>query len=183
MSAARTRPDRAELWLSLGVFVAAVIFQLPILDRWMALLDEGYVLAIAEDINRGRVLYRDVTIDAPFPLAFYLLAGWLQLLGSSVLASRWLAAIGFGVFATAMFRVSRLVLPRGWALGLFALLLCYRVWAFPHWQVYSYTTTSLLGILAAVHCLLRFFDARRPAWLVAAGLFFGFSVYCKQGLE
>jgi hypothetical protein len=63
-------------------------------------------------------------------------------------------------------------------------LLVYRIWAFPHWQVYSYSTTSLLLILAAILCQLRWSDApgpeRRAGWLVGAGVLFGLSVYCKQ---
>jgi hypothetical protein len=37
----------------------------PIHTRWFSLLDEGYVLAIADEMNHGRVLYRDIWIDNP----------------------------------------------------------------------------------------------------------------------
>ena len=48
----------------LAVVLVAVAFQWPIHDRWLALLDEGYVLSIADDINRGRVLYRVEDVEA-----------------------------------------------------------------------------------------------------------------------
>ena len=86
----------------------------------------------------------------------------------------------FAAFAAIVFVLMRRMVSPAWSwLAVFGLLL-YRVWAFPHWQVYSYSTTSLLLIAAAMLCQLRWHDERRSAWLVAAGLLFGLSVYCKQ---
>jgi hypothetical protein len=141
--------------ITLGVALAAIAVQLPIFDRWFALLDEGYILQIADDVNRGNVLYRDVNVDAPFPGAFYLLAWWFRLFGSSVLSSRVLAVAGFALFATASFRIARALLPRAWAFGLLAVLLCYRVWAFPHWHIYSYSLVSAALLSAAVAVVMR----------------------------
>ena len=70
----RHPPDRTDTALMIAVAVVAILFQLTIFNRWLALLDEGYILEIADEINRGKVLYRDVYVDAPFPGAFYLLA-------------------------------------------------------------------------------------------------------------
>ena len=148
----RPRADSARdpLWLTCAVALAAIAIQLPIFDRWFALLDEGYILQIADDVNRGNVLYRDVNVDAPFPGAFYLLAWWFRIAGTSVLSSRVLAVAGFAVFATATFRIARALLSRPWALGVLAMVLCYRVWAFPHWQIYSYSmVAATLAVLAA----------------------------------
>ena len=54
----KREPDetRDPLWLTLAVAIAAIGVQLPIFDRWFALLDEGYILEIADDVNRGNVL-------------------------------------------------------------------------------------------------------------------------------
>ena len=120
--------------LALGAALAAVAIQLPIFDRWFGLLDEGYMLSLADDIRRGQMLYRDVYVDAPFPAAFYLLAGWFGLLGTSVWAERVLAMLLFAVFVFASVRLATLAMPR-FAAAIFAvLLLCYRIWAFPHWH-------------------------------------------------
>ena len=62
--------DGREALSTLGVALAAVAIQLPIYDRHLALLDEGYLLALAEEIARGKLLYRDVYVDNPFPCAF-----------------------------------------------------------------------------------------------------------------
>lgn len=171
---------RDPLWLTLAVALAAVLVQLPIFDRWFALLDEGYILEIADDINRGNVLYRDVNVDAPFPGAFYLLAWWFRLVGSSVLSSRVLSVAGFALFATASFRIARALLPRAWAVGLLAVILCYRIWAFPHWHIYSYSLVSAALLSAAVALVMAFVGRGGAARVLAAGVLAGAAVMSKQ---
>lgn len=187
----RTESSRDPLWLTIAVALAAVAVQLPIFDRWFALLDEGYILEIADDINRGKVLYRDVNVDAPFPGAFYLLAWWFRLAGTSVLSSRVLAVAGFAAFAVAAFRVSRALLPRAWSLGVLAVLLCYRIWAFPHWHIYSYSLVSATLLAVAVALAFAWLEAGERAapgarprrdllLLLAAGLAAGAAIMSKQ---
>src|SRR2546425_10837319 len=86
--------DRREALSTLAVALAAVAIQLPIYDRHLALLDEGYLLALAEEIARGKLLYRDVYVDNPFPGAFYLVAAWLGAAGAAIWAPRLLAGGG-----------------------------------------------------------------------------------------
>jgi len=168
-----------DLWLTIAVALATVVFQWPIHDRWLALLDEGYILSIADDINRGRVLYRDVTVDAPFPGAFYFLAWWFRLTGSSVESSRVLAVVGFAVYNAALFRIARELLPRLWALAFVVLLLCYRVWAFPHWHIYSYSLMAAMLVTVAA-ALIYAPERRSNTRLVLAGLLLGAGILCKQ---
>src|SRR5207247_1226927 len=75
---------RREALLTAGVGLAAVAIQLPIFDRWLALLDEGYLLELADEVNRGKLLYRDVYVDAPLPGAFYAMAAWFRVAGTSI---------------------------------------------------------------------------------------------------
>lgn len=175
-----TPPDATDRRIALGVFAAAILWQLPFFDRWLALLDEGYILAIATDINRGQVLYRDVYIDGPMPLAFETLAAWFRITGASVLSSRWLAVLGFAVYASAMYRVSREVLTRAAALAFVLFLFCYRVWAFPHWQVYSYSLLAATLLLVAAALLLRAVETNSARWRIAAGMVLGLGVLAKQ---
>jgi hypothetical protein len=165
------------------LIVAAVTFafQLPIFDRWFSHMDEGHVLLFADLIAKGGDLYRDATLY-PLPGAFYLLAQFFKVFGASIEVSRWIVMLEFTAFVCLCYGLVRGLVSRRGAVAVVGLLLAYRLWAFPHWQVYSYTTTALLSILAAVLCQLRFFEdpLRRPRWLVAAGLLFGFGVYCKQ---
>lgn len=177
---AHVESSRDPLWLLAAVALVAVAVQLPIYDRWFALLDEGYILEIADDVNRGNVLYRDINVDAPFPGAFYLLAWWFRIAGSSVLSSRVLAVAGFTVFATASFAIARAYLSRAWAFGVLAVLLCYRIWAFPHWHIYSYSLVSATLLSVAVALVVRFVASGGLWRALIAGLFAGAAVMCKQ---
>ena len=146
---------RSPSWrLPLVAGTAALVLQTFIFDRWFGLLDEGYILAIADDINRGKVLYRDIYIDAPFPGAFYLLAGWFRLIGPSIWASRLLVVAAFTILVICVTRIASVLLPRAGALAVVVVLLCYRVWAFPHWQVYNYSPMAAAALTAAVTVVL-----------------------------
>src|ERR1043165_10056227 len=127
----RLMRGRDERLLMVGTGVLALAIQAPIFDRWLSFLDEGYLLAIADAINRGKLLYRDVYVDAPFPGAFYLLAAWFRLVGTSVWASRLLVVIAFALLAVLTVRIGRELVSRRAARALAVLGLCYRIWAFP----------------------------------------------------
>jgi hypothetical protein len=169
-----------EAALTASVGVAALAVQLPIFDRWIGMLDEGYILAIAEDVLRGKVLYRDVYVDNPLPGAFYVVAAWFRLVGSSVWASRVLAVCLFTVFAMLVFRLGRAVLSGRWAVLLALMLLCYRLWAFPHWHMTSYSSVSATLLAGALVAAFQCVGARRPAWLMATGVLVGAAIVCKQ---
>ena len=161
------------------VFLATLIWQWPIFDRWLALLDEGYVLGIADQINQGRVLYRDVTIDAPLPGSFHLLAWWFQWVGTSVLASRILTMVGFAAVVAALFRIARSLTSTGWALALVGLLWSYRIWAFPHWQFYGYALMAATLATISFALVVRS-GATKTGGLLLAGFFAGAAIICKQ---
>src|SRR5262249_26542861 len=128
----------------------------------------------------GRVPYRDVTIDAPFPGAFYLLAGWFRMAGTSVRSSRVLAVLVFALLVVAVFRVARELLPRAWSLGVVGVLLAYRMWAFPHWHIFNYSPLAATLLLLATACVLAFLRTGRTPLVVAAGLLAGAAVLSKQ---
>lgn len=162
------------------VALAALAVQLPIFDRWLVVLDEGYVLQLADQINHGRVLYRDVYVDAPFPGAFYLLAAWFRIAGTSIWASRVLMVVSFVVFAACVVRIGEALLPRAGVLALAVLVLCYRIWAFPHWQIVSYSTIAATFLTAAVAVVFRHLRTRSAASLLGAGALAGAGILCKQ---
>lgn len=174
------RFDRRDLGLTALVAIVALLFQWPMLFHWLGLLDEGYILAIADDINRGRALYRDVNVDAPFPAAFHLLAGWFDLAGTSIASSRVLAAGCFAVYVASMYRISRAVVGRGASLVVVLALLSYRVWAFPHWQVYSYSSVAATLSTLAVAVLVGWVGRRGIGRLLLAGAAIGVAILAKQ---
>lgn len=163
--------------LAVALLVAAC--QLPIFDRWFSFMDEGHILLFADIIAHGGELYRDATVY-PLPGAFYLLAGLFHVFGASNLVARWVMLAEYAVFVALVFVLLRKLVTPAWAFaGVFVMLL-YRIWAFPHWHMYSYSTTALLLLLGALLLLLRFTETDDRRWLPAAGLVFGLGVLCKQ---
>jgi hypothetical protein len=162
-----------------AVVALAFVYQLPIFDRWFSFMDEGHMLLYADLIARGGELYRDATVY-PLPGAFYLLAWIFRLVEPSNLVARWIVVVEFAVFVGLVFLLMRRMVPPGWALaGVFVTLL-YRIWAFPHWHMYSYSTTALLVQLVALLTVVRFTETGDRKTLALAGLLFGIGVWCKQ---
>ncbi len=154
-------------------------FQLPIFDRWFSFMDEGHILAYADLIAQGGELYRDATVY-PLPGAFYLLSWAFRLFEPSNLVARWILVVEFSVLVGLVFLLLRRIVPPGWALAGALLMLPYRIWAFPHWHMYSYSSTALLLLFSALLGVVRFTESGDRRWLLFAGLLFGLGVACKQ---
>lgn len=188
MTPPRVSPERSsrplarfarDLALAAGVFAVVLAGQLPYLDRWFNFMDEGHMLQFADLIADGGELYRDATVY-PLPGAFYFLAGMFRLFEPSILLSRWIVVVQFALFAVVVCFLVRRAASLPVALGSVVVLLGYRIWSWPHWHIYSYSTTSLLVLAAALWILVRWLDTHDRRWLAAAGLAFGLGVFCKQ---
>ena len=162
-----------------GLFAATLLLQLPFFDRWYSGMDEGHLLLFAEIAARGGTLYRDATFY-PLPGAFYLLAGLFRIFEPSVLVARWAVVVEFALFVPVVYGLMRRITPPAFAAATVPLLWAYRLWAFPHWQMYSYSTTSLLLFAVSLRLLVAHLESERRAPLVASGLVFGLGVFCKQ---
>lgn len=164
-------------WLLAALLAFAI--QLPFFDRWFSFMDEGHILQFADLISRGGELYRDGTVY-PLPGAFWLLAAAFRVVEPSILVARWIVVVEYTLFVLLVLLWLRRLLSPPWLLLAFVLLLLYRFWSFPHWQMYSYSTTAMLVLLTALLSLVRFLETRRKAWLALAGFWFGLGVLCKQ---
>lgn len=177
------RPFRKRLVrVGLAAFAiagATVLVQLPIFDRWFSIMDEGHMLLFADQVNQGRLLYRDMTIY-PLPGAFYGLALVFALFEPSILVSRWLVVLEFAAFVALLWLWMRRMVAPAWAIAAVGALWVYRVWSFPHWQMYNYSTTALLLLVASAVALLHHLERGRLGSLWLAGLLFGLGVFCKQ---
>jgi hypothetical protein len=162
-----------------GAFLVALAFQLPLFDRWFSFMDEGHLLLYADLIAKGGDLYRDATVY-PLPGSFWLLAAAFEIFGASNLVARWIVMVEFALFVALVFALFRRLSGPRLAWVAVASMLVYRVWAFPHWHMYNYSSTALLLQLAVLGLLLRYFDSGRLATLASAGLLFGIGVLCKQ---
>src|SRR5215469_13986574 len=177
------QPSRFSAWgrgaSALAVALLAFFFQLPFFRLWFSAMDEGHMLQFSQIVAEGGQLYRDATLY-PLPGAFWLLALALRIAEPSILVARWVVVIEFALFCGLVWLLVRPLLTRAGAIALVALLLLYRVWAFPHWHFYSYSTTGLLVQVAMLLVLLRFFRSGNLHQLALAGFLFGLGVLCKQ---
>jgi len=173
-------PPRSPGWPAvLGVAAVALAAQLPFYDRWVSFMDEGHILAFADILAKGGELYRDATLY-PLPGAFYLLAEIFRTFGTSILVARGVVVVEFALLVAALFLLlRRLVSPRLALVGV-ALLFVYRMWSFPHWQMYSYSSTALCLLAIALVLCTRFLAGGGAAWLVATGVAAGLGLLCKQ---
>ncbi len=175
-----TKRSRFQSWRDPAlVALPSLAFQLPFFDRWYSAMDEGHMLQYADIVAAGDPLYREAA-SYPLPGAFYLLALAFRLGEPSILLARWLVAIEFALFAALALVLLRGLVRPAFAVGGVALLWLYRVWAFPHWQIYNYSTTALVVLLLALLLLVRFFETSRRGWLAAAGFVLGLGIFCKQ---
>lgn len=161
------------------VALTTLAFQLLFFDRWINFMDEGHILAYADIIARGGQLYRDATVY-PLPGSFYFLALLFQIFEPSILLARWVVVIQYTLFVTLVFVLLRRAVPLSYALATVVAMLGYRIWSFPHWHMYSYSTSALLIFLVCATVLVRYFETGDRRLLAAAGLAYGFGVLCKQ---
>jgi hypothetical protein len=174
-----TRTRRTTIWHTIAVAIVAVLWQLPYFDRWMSPMDEGHIVAFADMLAKGGELYRDASL-LPLPGAFYLLELAFELLGPSIRLARWIVVLEFALLSVVAFSLLRRLVPLGWAWVGVASLLLYRIWVFPHWHMYSYSTTSLVALACALLALVSFLETGRARALVLAGLGTGLGALCKQ---
>jgi len=169
------------------------VFFLPLLlglafalSRWLARLDlpgadEGALLTNAVKLLHGGVYYRDV--DAyPFPLASYLLAGWMGVFGEHVAVSRGLATLFYLATVAALYASAlRLVgLARAALFGLF--LLCVKYLAWPSFTAYTYWDVAFAFACVSVALLLGHRFRGASLRLAAAGVAAGLAVLAKQNV-
>jgi hypothetical protein len=142
-------------------------------------MDEGHMVQFADMVLNGGEFYRDATFY-PLPGAFYFLVLVFKLFDPSIVISRWVVMIQFSLFVMLIFLYLRRVSSLPYALVGVGCMLLYRVWAFPHWHIYSYSTTSLLVLFTSLLILLHYFDSGDRRTLGLAGFVYGLGVLCKQ---
>jgi hypothetical protein len=74
----------------------------------------------------------------------------------------------------------RRLLSTRWAWQSVGVLVVYKFWAFPHWLMYSYSTTALTVLALGLVAVVRFLDGGSRWALAVAGLACGLGVLCKQ---
>jgi hypothetical protein len=179
LSRSGRRASAFERLSPLLVAFAAALLQLPFFDRTLSVMDEGHILMFADIVANGGELYRDATL-LPLPGSFYFLALAFKVFGPSIVVARWIALVEFALLCSFAFAVLRRAASPAFAWGGVLLLFVYRVWAFPHWHIYSYSTMSLCLLAGGLVCLIRFLEDEDLRWLGGAGFVTGLAVLCKQ---
>src|SRR5438093_1266360 len=135
-------------FIALAIVASVLVLQLPFRLCAVSLLDEGAILQIAADVRQGHRLYTEA-VHYAFPGVFYLTAAAFAVAGTSIETARMLAILLFALASGVVYLIARWSCGRRGALAVVTLFLVYRVWAYPHWQVLSYSTLALTLSLAA----------------------------------
>jgi hypothetical protein len=173
--------DRRDALAAFALAGVALAFQLPIFARWMSLLDEGGIAEIGAQVAAGGVPYRDA-VHVAFPGVFYLAGVLYRVFGPSLLVGRCVMVVAFTTLVVLVYLLARTVAARPVAVGAALATVAYRFWAFPHWQMLSYTTLAILLLTGAVAVLAR--DVGRGegglSAVAVAGLLAGVAAVFKQ---
>jgi hypothetical protein len=155
-----------------GLFFAALLFQLIVIQRRLGVYDESLELYCAAHVLKGQVPYRDFwTMYGP--AQFYVLAAFFKLLGISVWVGRLYDALVRAGLACVCFALTNRLAGRGYAASAFAVVLVWiscidnPVYTFP---VFPALLCSLLSVLFLYRYLNDSLSAR-PLFL--AGLLAG----------
>jgi hypothetical protein len=169
-----------------AVFLPALLVAALVLSAGFARLglpgaDEGALLTNAVKLLRGAVYYRDV--DAyPFPLATYLLAGWMGAFGEHLGAARGLAALVYAVTVASLYACALPLLGARRA-ALFGLsLLAFKYLAWPSFTAYTYWDVAFACACLCAALLVAGDPRGSAARLAAAGAAAGLAVLAKQNL-
>jgi hypothetical protein len=166
--------------VAFAIAVVVFVVQLPFRALGLSLLDEGAILQIAANLAGGGTPYVD-GVHYAFPAVFYLTAAAFRLGGTSVESARLLTCGVFAIAAAAAYLIVRWFLDRSRAaLTVTAMFLVYRVWAYPHWQLVSYSTLAMTMLLLATWVLGASLDPTRVAGVAFAGVFAGLAMLSKQ---
>jgi len=176
---AGTASRSRDVVLAAAVALATLLVQLPFRLYGTNLTDEGAILTIAAELLRGRHLYSDVQHPA-FPFVHWLTAAVFWLFGPSFETARTLTAVLFALTTAIAFLIARWFLSRRGALAFVVLFLCYRVWAYPHWQMVSYSSLAVTFVLAAAWIVGDALGRPARAAYVAAGVVAGLGFITKQ---
>src|SRR5262249_59806013 len=93
-----------------------------------------------------------------------------------------LAVLIFAAAAGVVYLIARWSWWRRGALAIVALFIVYRVWAYPHWQVLSYSTLAVTLALAATWLVGEAFAREGVVLLVLGGALSAASILAKQDL-
>ena len=167
--------------IALAIVAGVLVLQLPFRLCAVSLVDEGAILQIAADVAQGHRLYTEA-VHYAFPGVFYLTAAAFAVAGTSIETARMLAILLFALASGVVYLIARWSCGRRGALAVVTLFLVYRVWAYPHWQVLSYSTLALTLSLAATWIVGEALSSGGLVLVALGGAMSAASILAKQDL-
>ena len=150
------------LWVVVGGFVCSQMIPLE-----PSLLEEGYIVHIAQRLVSGDVLYRDVvTFTGPLPFEF--LAILFRIFGEQIEVARWAAVVFHALGCGAVFELVRRASTPWPAHAAAAALACAPVLLFPLYSMYFYSTLAGSLVYMAGYAAMRGLQSTRWAWTAGA---------------
>jgi hypothetical protein len=172
------RWDRRDTVVAALLATLAVLSHLPLAFDSVGGCDEWHILAAGAELRAGKVLYRDVTHIAG-PGSFYLAALLFRLFGTHFEVTRLAMVVVFASMVAATYALTRRLAARMPAVGAALWLIAFRLWAFPHWQMFHYASLALAAATAAF-VLLHAEAPGRMSRDVLAGFLAGVAIITKQ---
>ncbi len=167
-------PNPGILWATTGGATAAAVIRLE-----PVLLEEGFLVHVAQRLANGEQLYRDVLFFTG-PLPFEFLALLFRILGEHLFVARGvmvaLAALGTGT----TFAIARRAGSGPIAHAAAALVASAPILGFPFYTFYFYTPITYHLAILAVYAALRGQTSGR--WAFGCGVLIAASALCKQNL-
>ncbi len=161
------------------LFVATCVFQLLFLEQGASLYDEGSIVAVADGLSQGEVLYRDrVTFVAPF--AYELMAALYRIFGPHLMVGRVVVVFTFALLVVVAHRILLKLLPPTAALIGALAMWPVKPLGFPLWSILNYQQVALLFEAATIWAGLTWLRQRGSGWLVATGTAVGLTIIAKQ---
>jgi len=147
-----------RLWLTTALVAASLGFQSCFITLDAFFSDEGLVLVAADDLAKGRLLYRDCYV--PLTPLVYLLQGLaFKLAGSHIIVSRLLMTATYAATVAAVFSMAGRVLPTWRAVLAGVIAIPLQLWMWPHAHFFSYNALATLLCVVAI-CIAWSVEAR-----------------------
>lgn len=166
---------------AIAVLIALAVFglQWPTRQVGISFIDEGAIFQIGAEILRGKLPYADA-IHYAWPGVFYLTAAAFKLFGTSIESGRAVAHALFALTAATVYLLARWSHGRAWAFALVVVLVDYRIWAYPQWQMLNYSTMAVTWALLAVWVFGQALERDSRALVWSAGMVAGIALITKQ---
>lgn len=159
-------------WSLIGTLACASVIPLK-----PSLLEEGFIVDIAQRLLRGDHLYRDV-VTFTGPLPYEGLRALFFLFGEHIILGRIVVALLHGLATGGVFSLARSAKAGPVAHTAAAVFACSPILLFPMLSTYFYSTVALTLAIIATDATFR--GLRSNGWALSGGALVACTALCKQ---